>query len=189
MENEKVIETKVCTHCAASFDITDKNYWWSDKWNWLMYKFHVKQPVWFIIGCLILFIFLYFIIIRIQLIIVSEHAVWQITRITWYNTNCWWGRTSSPFPCTKYNAYVDFTTLKWEKSSLTIWAWNVWWWDEPITNSTKQVWWFIKIIYNPKNISKAYESTFYWIWWAPIIAFFLQYFAFVVALLEPKKIL
>lgn len=154
------------------------------KWNTFIRRYKVKQPIWLIVALLWLLLIGYFVVDRIQLLQVWERVTWKVINITSYNSRCW---GKHKHDCTEYTAYVDFTTLVGQKSEFTVSGWDSYWHNQPISDSFRRIWEPVKVIYDPKNISRVYEDTLWGVWWVPIMTFFFQILSFFSAFTEPKK--
>jgi hypothetical protein len=148
----------------------------------------IRQPIWAYISGALLLVALGFVVERVLFLQKAEQVTGVVSDISSYNDRC--GRSGKHrrrYACTKYNATIDFTTLRGESVRLTVSAGSTRGQDRPISNASKRVNQSVAVVYDPDNPAKAYEDTLFGVWGVPILIFIFQIAAMIGSLTKGRR--
>lgn len=127
----------------------------------------IKQPWLLLISAALLVGVLGFTADRLIFLATAEKTNGTVERVTSSNGRC--GSKKRKHPCTRFDAEVGFTTKAGRTGAVTVSAGSTRGYDQPTTNADLHVGDSVRVVYNPRKPSKAYEDSTWGVWGTPLI--------------------
>ena len=136
----------------------------------------IRQPIFALIALLILPVLGYFVVDRIQFLSRSERVDGYVSVVTAQNSSCKGsGKRASRYSCTQFSARVPFAPLSGGKpGQLSLSAGSSRGHNQPTTLAGYKPGQKVPVVYDPKDISIAYEDSFFGVWGLPFFVFIFQ---------------
>ena len=143
-----------------------------------------RSPFYFWIIVLLCIPLIYFVIDRTYFEIVALETTGTVERIWGRDDRC--GTKRRRYDCTKFTAAVRYE-VQGAEYGIDVSAGTARGHGEPISQSDYRVGGGVMIAYNPRKPGHAYRNTFWDIWGAPVLTFFMQICAFFGGLKEKRE--
>jgi hypothetical protein len=147
----------------------------------------IKQPLFFGISGLLLLVFVGFLLQRIYFLQRASRTVGTVSSISSVNSSCGGGRRRSSYPCTKFTATVKFVARNTMSYALNLSAGSARGSNQSNLSASYRSGQNVKVIYNPKDPSTAYEDSLMGVWGTPFMVLFMQLLTGISSLFEPRK--
>jgi hypothetical protein len=146
----------------------------------------VKQPLWFWIGVLITLPLAYFVFNCVEFLWSSQKVLSTVENVWGENASCSQGRRRARKPCTKFHARLDYV-VNGMTYDIYVSAGQSDGHDQPISQARHSLRERVPVVYDPRTPRRACRDTFWDIWGAALMTFFVQLFAFVGGFSEKKR--
>lgn len=144
----------------------------------------IKKPWLLVVSIILAFVILYFIVDRIEFITNAEKTIGRVQSISVRNDRC--GGRRNRYECTEFSALIGFTTKAGKYGQFNIRAGSARGHNQPISRANLQTSDYVNVIYDPRDITRVYEDSFYGVWGTPIMIFFFQISTLFGAMSRPK---
>lgn len=132
----------------------------------------IRQPWLFAVSMVCLLIAIGFTVERTIFLLGAERTQGTVVAIDGRNATC--GKKKHRYSCTQFTATVHYTIPSGAVLAIDIGAGSSRGSDQPATNASRRTGDPVRVVYSPKNPSKAYQDSFFGVWGAPVIAAVFQ---------------
>jgi len=147
----------------------------------------IKSFPLFIISLLVVPVFLWLLVDRIQFVARAERVEGRVEEVRASNSSC--GRRKSRRPCTKFNATISFVSNGGRWSSFRTEIGSARGHDQPLSRAPSRPGDGVPVLYDPTDISKACRDYFMDKWGAPLLALIFQVCTLLGSLTEKRRLI
>jgi hypothetical protein len=149
----------------------------------------IKNPIFAAISGILLLVVIGFVVERLRFLDSAQKTVGQVSEVRSHNTRCGSsGKGKKKYPCTKYDATVDYSAPGYSETfHLELSAGSARGTGQPLSEADYKRGDAVKVVYDPKNPSKAYQDSLFGVWGAPIVLFVVQLATMFGSLVERKR--
>lgn len=149
----------------------------------------IKNWFLFIVSLLLIPVALWFLGERFMFLSRAIKVEGQVSDVRATNATCSSGkrRRRTSHSCTKYEATIDFTTLRGEQGFLEVSAGSARGHNQSETRASTREGAKVPVLYDPNNISNACRDYFMDKWGGPLMIFIAQLITMLGSLFEGKK--